>query len=84
MSLSGDAVIEESDMDFANLEVEARDDQAFSSGRILTVAIGGALLSLGIYYIYQQLEPEKRAHLKRQASGMIQEQIHSLTEVRDD
>jgi hypothetical protein len=77
-------VIEDSDIEFMDLEEEEQDDEAFSAGRLLGVALTGALISLGLYYVYQQLEPEKKARLKKQATGMIQEQIHSLTEVSDD
>lgn len=76
-------MIDESDFDILELENEEPDKDAFALGRLLSVALAGALVSLGAYYVYQQLEPEKRAKLKKQASGMIAEQIHALTDVRD-
>lgn len=81
----GDDVIDESDLDYVELEREPEvDEHAFSAGRIATVAAAGALLSLSLYYLYQQLDPEKKSRLKRRASGFIQEQIHALTEVSDE
>lgn len=81
----GDDVIDESELDYVELdEVPEVDAHAFSAGRIATVAAAGALLSLSIYYLYQQLDPDKKSRLKRRASGFIQEQIHALTEVSDD
>ena len=65
-------------------EVDAEDKHAFAPARLFSVALVGALVSLGAYYMYQQLEPEKKRKLKKQATSMIQEQIHSLTEVEED
>lgn len=79
----GDDVIDESDLEYMDPETEV-DRHAYSAGRLLTVGLAGALVSLGIYYLYQQLEPEKKHKLKKKATGFIQEQIHALTEVRDD
>ena len=62
-------MIDESDLDILELEEEGRDGDAFSVGRLITVALGGAVVSLGAYYIYQQLSPERKANLKKQASG---------------
>ena len=77
-------MIHEDDLDILEIEDGLDDDEAFSVGRLLGVAAIGAFVSLGAYYIYQQLEPEKKARLKKTASGMIAEQIHTLTDVRDD
>lgn len=76
-------MIDESDFEILELETEEPDKDAFAVGRLLGVALAGALVSLSAYYLYQQMEPEKRAKLKKQASGMIAEQIHALTDVRD-
>ena len=76
-------MIHEEDFDILDLEEEVEDEHKFSAGRLFGVATVGAMISLGVYYIYQQLDPEKKARLKRQASGMIAEQIHTLTEVHD-
>ena len=79
-------MIDESDFEILELETEEAeesDQDAFAVGRLLGVALAGAMVSLGAYYLYQQLEPEKRAKLKRQARGMIAEQIHALTDVGD-
>lgn len=71
------------DTDFDEVEDATPDEDAYSAGRLITVALSGALLSLGVYYLYQQLEPEKKSRLKKKASGMIQEQIHAWTEIRE-
>lgn len=76
-------MIDESDLDILELEEEGRDGDAFSIPRLLTVALGGAVASLGAYYIYQQLSPERKANLKKQASGLIAKQIHQLTDMGD-
>lgn len=76
-------MIHEDDLEFLESQDELTDDKAFSAGRLFGVAVIGAVVSLGAYYIYQQLEPEKKARLKRTASGMIAEQIHTLTDVGD-
>ena len=78
---------DDSDLDYLEAEYREaapRDEHAFSAGRLLSVAMAGALVSLGAYYLYQQLDPKKKADLKKKASGMIQEQIHALTEIRED
>ena len=77
-------MIHEDDLEILESQDELDDDKVFSAGRLLGVAVIGAFVSLGAYYIYQQLEPEKKARLKKTASGMIAEQIHTLTDVRDD
>jgi peptide subunit release factor RF-3 len=76
-------MIDESDLEILELEEEESDEDAFSAGRLVTVALGGALLSLGVYYVYQQLSPERKATLKKQASGLIANQIHQLTDMGD-
>ena len=40
-------MIDESDLDILELEEEGRDSDAFSVGRLITVALGGAVVSLG-------------------------------------
>jgi hypothetical protein len=64
--------------------VELEDDDVYSPGRLITVAAVGALVSMGLYYMYQQLDDEKRTSLRRKASGLVADQIHRLTEVDDD
>lgn len=79
--------MEESELaDLIDMEEDemAPDHEAFAAGRLLGVALFGALVSLGAYYVYQSLEPEKKSKLKKQASSLIQEQIHTLTEVQED
>ena len=44
----------------------------------------GAVASLGLYYLYQQLDDEKRTSLRRKASGLVADQIHRLTDIGDD
>lgn len=61
--------------------VELEDDDAYSPGRLITVAAVGALVSMGLYYMYQQLDDEKRTSIRRKASGLVADQIHRLTEV---
>jgi hypothetical protein len=77
-------VIEDSELDVLELDTHEKKEDVFSAGRLFSVALAGAIASLGAYYIYHQLDPDKKARLKEQASGMIAEQIHALTEVRDD
>lgn len=74
------------DRDLNELEygLDDEDAEAFSAMRLLGVATVGAMLSLGAYYIYQNLEPSKRASLKKQASGLVAQQIHRLTELDED
>lgn len=79
----GDEVIDEAELEYSDLEFEV-DKNAYSPGRLLSIGLAGAAVSLGIYYLYQQLDPEKKHKLKKRATGFIQEQIHALTEVRDD
>lgn len=76
-------MIDDSDLERLERESRETEDRAFSAGRLFGVATMGALLSLGAYYVYHQLDPDKRARLKKKASGMIAEQIHALTAVRD-
>lgn len=80
----GDDVIDDSDLEYVELETTEVGGEAYGAGRLLTVAMAGAFVSLGIYYLYQQLEPEKKSKLKKKATGFLQEQIHALTEVRED
>ncbi len=70
-------------LEIVELEPEDGEGEPFSTGRLLTVATVGALLSLGAYYIYHQLDDEKRRALKSTASSLVAEQIHRLTEVDD-
>lgn len=87
MRLPGDIVTEDFDTDLPDFDEYSetkKDDEAYSAGRLLGVALFGALVSLGAYYVYQQLEPEKKAKLKKKASGMIAEQIHTLTGPGED
>ena len=67
------------------LEVVELDDEeeAYSPSRLLAVAAMGAVASLGLYYLYQQLDEEKRSSLRRKASGLVADQIHRLTDVGD-
>ena len=65
-------------------EYKENPEDAYSGGRLFGVALAGALLSLGAYYVYQQLDPDRKAKLKKQASGMIAEQIHTLTDLSED
>ena len=78
--------MDEVDLDYIEAELAegSPDPDAFSASRLLGVALAGALASLGAYYVYQSMDPEKKARLKKKASGMIQEQIHALTEIRED
>lgn len=86
MTFVGDEAMDEVDLEYLESELldEEQDADAFSPVRLVGVAMFGALVSLGAYYVYQTLEPEKKANLKKKASGMIQEQIHALTEIRED
>lgn len=77
-------MIDESDLEILELEEDRRDPDSFSAGRLISVALGGALVSLGVYYLYQQLSPERKSALKKQASGLIAKQIHQLTDFEDD
>lgn len=72
------------DQDLEIVELDDSEGDAYSAGRLITVASFGALLSLGLYYVYQQLDEEKRGSLKRKASGLVAEQIHRLTDVGVD
>ena len=65
------------------VELEA-EEEVYSAPRLLMVAAMGALASLGLYYVYQQLDEEKRNSLRRKASGLVAEQIHRLTDVGQD
>ena len=78
--------MDEVDLDYIEAELQegSEDSDAFSAGRLLGVALVGALASLGAYYVYQSMDPDKKARLKKKASGMIQEQIHALTEIYEE
>ena len=67
------------DLEIVELEDE-RDDEAFAPGRLITVAAVGAMAALGLYYVYQQLDEEKRVSIRRKASGLVADQIHRLTD----
>jgi hypothetical protein len=73
----------ERDLEIVELDTE-NDDEAYSAGRLIAVASVGAMISLGLYYMYQQLDDEKRTSLRRKASGLVADQIHRLTEVEHD
>lgn len=60
------------------------DEDAYSPPRLLAVAAMGAVASLGLYYLYQQLDDEKRTSLRRKASGLVADQLHRLTDIGDD
>ena len=64
------------------VELEAQED-TYGAPRLLAVAAMGAVASLGLYYLYQQLDEEKRSSLRRKASGLVADQIHRLTDVDD-
>lgn len=77
---------EEHDVNDYDKELELSDDtdeEAYSPGRLLGVAALGAMLSLGAYYLYQQMDEEKKRALKRKASNLVADQITRLTEVDD-
>ena len=71
------------DLEIVELDGET-DDEAFSVGRLVTVAALGALGALGAYYMYQQLDEEKRTSLRRKASGLVADQFSRLTGPPDD
>ena len=77
-------MVDDIDLDELEYGLEEEDAEAFSAIRLVGVATVGALLSLGAYYIYQNLDPSKKASLKKQASGLVAEQIHRLTEIDED
>lgn len=78
-------MIDDSDLEEFDFEEDKGiDSDAFSSGRLITVAFGGALVSLAAYYLYHHLDQDKRDKLKRKASGLIAEQIHALTDFATD
>jgi hypothetical protein len=68
------------DLEIVELDDE-RDEDAFTPGRLITVAALGAAAALGLYYMYQQLDEEKRTSIRRKASGLVADQIHRLTDV---
>lgn len=72
------------DIDLELVDSEDDDENVYSPIRLLGVATLGAALSLGAYYLYQQMDPEKKASLKRKASNLVADQITKLTEVDDD
>jgi hypothetical protein len=76
-------MIDESDLEMLEIDEETDNGDAFGVARLVTVALGGALVSLGAYYVYQQLSPERKASLKKKASGLIANQIHQLTDMGD-
>lgn len=67
------------DRELEIIELE-EDAEVYSAPRLLVVAAMGAVASLGLYYIYQQLDEEKRTSLRRKASGLVADQIHRLTD----
>lgn len=73
---------DERDLEIVELDGE-KDEEAFKPGRLISVAALGALASLGLYYIYQQLDEEKRTSLRRKASGLVADQFQRLTEVEE-
>lgn len=70
------------DLEIVELDGE-KDGEAFKPGRLISVAALGALASLGLYYIYQQLDEEKRTSIRRKASGLVADQFQRLTEVEE-
>lgn len=73
----------ERELEVVELDPYEEEDQVYSSGRLLSVATLGAVASLGLYYLYQQLDEEKRTSIRKKASGLVADQIHRLTEVED-
>jgi hypothetical protein len=73
----------ERDLEIVELEAET-DPEAFAPGRLVTVATFGALAALGLYYVYQQLDEEKRNSIRRKASGLMADQFQRLTEPAPD
>lgn len=67
------------DLEIVELDDET-DVEAFTPGRLFTVAAVGAMTALGLYYIYQQLDEEKRSTIRRKASGLVADQLHRLTD----
>lgn len=69
------------------LEIEPVIDDGgdpYSPTRLLGVAFAGALASLGAYYLYHQLDNEKKDRLKDKASTLVARQIQSFMEVDED
>ena len=73
----------ERELEVVELDPYEEEDQVYSPGRLLSVATLGAVASLGLYYLYQQLDEEKRTSIRKKASGLVADQIHRLTEVED-
>lgn len=71
------------DLEVVELDDDS-DEEAFTPGRLITVATFGALVSLGLYYMYQQLDDEKRTSIRKKASGLVADQIHRLTDPGPD
>lgn len=61
-----------------------KEDAAYSLGRLLTVAATGALASLGLYYLYQQLDEDKQGALCRKATNLLADGFQRLTHEEDD
>lgn len=59
------------------------DEDVYTPAKLLGVATLGAVLSLGVYYLYNQMDEEKRASLRRKASNLVADQITRLTEVEE-
>lgn len=72
------------DREIEIVELDSDDGEAFSPGRLFTVAAAGALASLGLYYLYHQLDEDKRASLRRKASGLVADQLHRWTDSEED
>ncbi len=73
----------ERELEVVELDPYEDEDQVYSMGRLFSVATLGAVASLGLYYLYQQLDEEKRTSIRRKASGLVADQIHRLTEVEE-
>lgn len=60
------------------------DSEPYSFSRLIMIAGAGALTSLGLYYIYQQLDEEKRSSLRRKASNLVFDGFQKFTQARGD
>ena len=58
--------------------VDVDEVQAYSPGRIFGVALVGACTSLVLYYLYQQMEPESKRHVKKTAFSLVKGQVRKF------
>ena len=58
-------------------------EDSFSLPKLVAVAVAGAATSLGLYYFYHNLDNDKKKQIRKKATGMIAEQIHTLTDIRE-